>query len=361
MPDGLAETPLPSSSARHRTAARAHPRLWLDPAGVAAFASALERNPDHCGFQKFLAASVQPFIDRPIHAEPAPYPGGKRTAVLWRQIYIDCQEVVYAIRHLAIAGRLHGDKVLLDRAKAWLLAVASWDLTGTTSRAYNDEAAFRVVNALAWGYDWLHDDLSAGEREIVRSALTARTRDLAAHIIGHARIHVFPYDSHAVRFLSAALIPACIALLHDDANDDANDDGRDGPRGWLDYTVEYLFSLYSPWGGSDGGWAEGPHYWTLGLAYLLDAADLMKAYLGIDLLARPFFRKTALFPMYTKAPGTRRVSFGDDSTMGDPPSLKVGSNVRRLARIMDEPARGHAMWYFDEFEAPRPRHGAAVL
>ena len=345
IPERLKPCPLPSSEVRFANAARSHPRLWLGAVAAKAFATALQTNPDHCGFATFFERSVQRFIAMPIHPEVTPYDNGVRTAVRWRAIYIECQEVLYAIRHLAIAGRLQGKPELTARAKEWLLSVAAWDPKGTTSRSYNDEAAFRIANALAWGYDWLYDDLSVQERKTVRDALLVRTRDLAEHIIEHARIHIFPYDSHAVRFLSAAMIPCCIALLHDVESDET-----DGPRAWLDYTVEYLFSIYSPWGGRDGGWAEGPHYWTLGLAYLLDAAELMQGYLGVDLLARPFFQATARFPIYTKPPGARRVSFGDDSTMGDLPSLKVGSNVRRLARVLEQPLAGHAIWYDEELK-----------
>lgn len=347
VPEGLPITaPLPSSSDRLSGASKAHPRLWLGRDAAQKFAADLKVNPNHCSFSKFFDHGVKPFIEKPITREPAPYPDNKKVATLWRKIYIDCQEMLYGVRHLAIAGRLLDDKARIAKSKDWLLAAASWDPAGTSSRAYNDEAAFRIASALAWGYDWLYDDLSVDERALVHGVLMARTRDLATHVFDHARIHVFPYDSHAVRFLSAALIPCCIALLHEGSEADQRD-----AQGWLDQTVEYLFSIYTPWGGEDGGWAEGPHYWTLGLAYLLDAAGLMKNYLGVDLLARPFFQKTLDFPLYTKGPGARRVSFGDDSTMGDLPSLKVGYNVRRLAVAT---SNGWGQWYFEQLKRDDP-------
>jgi hypothetical protein len=341
VPAGLDHAPLPCSAARAKKADGSHPRLWLNSAKVSAFVDALKDNPDHCGFRNFYERSVKPWVDRPIIAEPAPYPDNKRIASLWRQMYIDCQEVIYAIRHLAIAGRLLEDERILERAKEWLLSVASWDVLGTTSRAYNDEAAFRIANALAWGYDWLYDRLDTQERAIVRTALLARTREIADHVIGHARIHIFPYDSHAVRALSAALTPCCIALLDDE--EEAHD--------WLDYTVEYLFNIYAPWGAKDGGWAEGPHYWTTGMAYLLEAAGLIRSYYGIDLLERAFFRATGDFPLYTKAPGVRRTCFGDDSTMGDPPSLKTGYNMRHFAGATGNP---YYQWYFEQVKRDDP-------
>ncbi|ALA16874.1 MULTISPECIES: DUF4962 domain-containing protein [unclassified Chelatococcus] len=332
--EGLPQTPLPRAGDRYRGVDMSHPRLWLRPEEVAAFRQALAADPDHCGWSRFHASSVAPWMMREIIAEPSPYPDNVRVAGLWRQMYIDCQEVIYAIRHLAIAGRVTGDEALTARAREWLLAIASWDPAGTTSRAYNDEAAFRVVTALAWGYDWLHDGLSEDERAEVRAVLLQRTREIADHVMRHARITVFPYDSHAVRALSAALAAACIALLDEEPE----------AQVWLDYTVDFLFTLYSPWGGADGGWAEGPHYWTTGLAYLIDAANLIRKFLGLDLYRRPFFQRTGDFPLYTKAPDTRRACFGDDSTLGDLPSLKVGYNMRQFAGVT---GNGHYQWYFE--------------
>jgi hypothetical protein len=206
-----------------------------------------------------------------------------------------------------------------------------------TSRAYTDEWAYRVCNALAWGYDWLHDDLSEEERTTVRAALLERTRDIAEHAILNAKIHLFPYDSHAVRSVSLVIVPACIALLGDDEDDEA--------RNWLNYCIEFLSTVYSPWGDSDGGWAEGTHYWMMGIAYLIDAANRLKSYMGLDLYKRPFFQNTGDFPLYCKAPNTRRATMGDDSTMGDLPCVKTGLNLRQFAGAT---GNGAYQWYCDE-------------
>lgn len=322
-------------------AGRDHPRLWLDNKGVAGFRKSLARDPSYCSWDVFFEKSVGPWMDREIMAEPKGYPGHKRTAPIWRQTYVDCQELIYAIRHLAIGGRVTGDAAMLARAKEWLLAAAAWDPAGTTSRGYTDEWAFRVNLALAWGYDWLHDELSDDERSTVRTALLTRTRELADHIIKHAKIHVFPFDSHAVRAVSAVLVPASIALL-----DDAPE-----AEGWLNYAMEFLATVYSPWGDSDGGWAEGPHYWMTGMAYLIEAANLLRNYTGFDLYKRPFLLKTGDFPLFTKAPDTRRATFGDDSTMGDLPCLKLGYNLRQFAGVT---GNGAYQWYYDEIKRNDP-------
>ncbi len=341
LTDGLPETPVPALATRFSKTETAHPRLWLNGSKLDAFRDAVSKDPTHCTWDMFLEKSVLPWMSRDVMTEPAGYPDHKRTAPIWRQTYIDCQELIYAIRHLAIAGHVTRDPEMLERAKTWLLEAASWDPTGTTSRAYTDEWAFRVNVALAWGYDWLFDQLTEDERATVRTALLIRTRETAGHIIKHAKIHLFPYDSHAVRAVSAVLVPASIALLHDEP--EAED--------WLNYAIDFLSTVYSPWGDADGGWAEGPHYWMTGMAYLIEAANLLRSYAGIDLYARPFFQETGNFPFYTKPPDTRRGTFGDDSTMGDLPCLKVGYNLRQYAGVT---GNGAFQWYFEEIKRNDP-------
>jgi len=337
----LPETPLPSRKTRFAHSNTDHPRLWMNKERIADFTHKLAKDPTHCTWDVFYKKSVLPWLDREVMKEPAGYPDHKRVAGIWRQTYIDLQELIYATRHLALGGVITNDAALTLRAKQWLLEAASWNPSGTTSRSYTDEWAFRVNSALAWGYDWLYNELTIEERDQVRTALLIRTRETADHIIKHANIQLFPFDSHAVRAVSAVLIPAAIALLEDEPEAEA----------WLNYAIEFLSTVYSPWGDAQGGWAEGPHYWMTGMAYLIDAVNLLKSYTGIDLYQRPFFQKTGDFPLFTKSPDTRRATFGDDSTMGDLPSLKIGYNLRQFAGVT---GNGAYQWYYDEIKRNDP-------
>lgn len=331
---GLPETPLPARAARHLNVRADHPRLWLNPDRLATFRAKVSKDSGTSSWDVFLRNSVIPWMERDIMHEPAGYPGGERSARVWRQTYIACQELIYAIRHLAVGARVSGDRAMLDRARAWLLAAASWDPDGATSHAYCDEWAFRVTVALAWGYDWLHEALDESDRQAVLAALLARTRQVAEHVIQRARPHLHPYDSHAVRAVPSVLVPACIAM-HGEAPE---------TRDWLDYAIEFLATVHSPWGDEDGGWAEGPHYWMTGMAAFTEAANLLRNHLGIDLYRRPFLQKTADFPLFTKAPRTRRGTFGDDSTIGDEVCLKIGQLAGQFASVT---GNGVYQWYSD--------------
>ncbi|MCR8633559.1 DUF4962 domain-containing protein [Paenibacillus radicis (ex Xue et al. 2023)] len=336
--EGLPETPLAGRGVRYAQAGKEHPRLWLQASELPDFRRKVRENPVSVGWEAFYERSVKPWIERDLIAEPQPYPNNKRVASLWRQMYIDCQEALYAVRHLSVAGVVLEDQSLIDRAKTWLLHITSWEVNGTTSRDYNDEASFRITGALAWGYDWLYNELSHEERELVRGNLLLRSEQIAFHVIERSKIHHVPFDSHAVRSLSSVLVPGCIAMLGEEEKAEQ----------WLNYTLEYYACLYSPWGGIDGGWAEGPMYWTTGMAFVTEAINLLKKYTGVDFYQRPFFQKTGDYPLYCFSPDTLRASFGDQSTLGDPVSLKTGFNIRQFAGIT---GNGLYQWYFEQTKA----------
>lgn len=331
----LPETPLPGREERYSQAEMGHPRLWLNQSGLKQFQEEVKKNREYCGFQKFYEESVSNYIDKPFIAEPEPYPNHKRVVDIWRKNYTICQEAMYYVRCLSVAGRILEDEKLINQAKDCLLQLAAWDVHGTTSREYNDECSFRVVYGLAFGYDWLYEYLSESERETVRNSLFVRTEEVAKHVLVNSRIHFSLYDSHAVRSLSSVLTPCCMALLGE----------RKEAKDWLDYTIEYFSVIYTPWGGMDGGWAEGPMYWTTGMAYVIDAMNLIKSYLGIDLYKRPFFQKTGDFPLYCNPVDTYRACFGDQSNIGKYPGHKTAFNMRQFGGAAANP---WYQWYYEK-------------
>lgn len=335
VPEDLPQTPLPSRADRYSNISVARPRLWLTESEVEKFRSEIKDDHNQCNFSDFYKNSVEKYLTLPLIEEPKPYPNHQRTAKLWREMYVDCQEALYAIRHLSIAGVVLNDEQLIEKAKAWILHISSWDVDGPTARDYNDEAAFRVAGALAWGYDWLNPHLSTDEKELIKEKLYIRTKQVAFHVIERSKIHQVPYDSHAVRSLSSVLIPCSISLFDDVPE----------AREWLDYTLEYFSGLYTPWGGEDGGWAEGPHYWMMGMAYVIDAMNLIRKFNGYNLYDRPFFQNTGNFPLFVYPPHTNRASFGDQANLGEMPGLKLGFNIRQFAGITGNP---YYQWYYEQ-------------
>jgi hypothetical protein len=168
-----------------------------------------------------------------------------------------------------------------------------------------------------------------------------RLQEVAEHVLDHARIHLFPYDSHAVRAVGMVLVPGCIALLGEEPK----------AQQWLEFAIAYYDTLYSPWGGADGGWAEGPHYWTTAMAYYMEAAALLRKFCRHDVLQRAHPQATGDFPLYTKAPDVQRGTFCDDPTLGETVSLKVGQLMTQFASVTGQ---GEYAWYDQQVIARDP-------
>ncbi len=331
---GLPETPMPYADVRFENSDLAHPRLWLCGDRLAKFKAAVKADITHCNFDKFIEGAVKRYAGTPLLKEPARYPGDVRTRPLWRRSYQDCQEVFNRVRFLAVAGVVTDNEEWINEGIEVLVDLASWDPLGSTKRSYNDEAAFRVVGALCWGYDWLYNHMNEEQKAKVLESLVIRTKEVITHVFHDSKIQYALFDSHAVRSVSSVLVPCGIVLYND--HDEAAD--------WVNCAVDYVNVLYTPWGGKDGGWAEGGMYHTTGLAFLIDALNLLKNFTGIDIFKRPFFQKTADFTLYCWPHDAYRTSFGDQSNIGEKPILKAGFNARALA---GNTGNAENQWYCD--------------
>ncbi len=339
-PDAV-QTPLRERKNRYQ-AIGGHPRIWLQEKDV----ERLKQEKDdrlHQEWNLFITHGVTEWLTRPVHKQPNFYKDNKRVISVWRKMYMDCQEALYAVQHCAVAYRVTGEEQYLEVAKKWLLAIAEWNTQGATARSYNDEAAFRITTALAWGYDWLYETLLPEERAQVKAALLVRGRELFRYVTQDIKIHIKLLDSHGVRSLSMTLIPAALALFGEEPEAEE----------WLNYTIEYFYTLFTPWGGEDGGWAEGCTYWQTGVTFFAQALCLIKKATGLDIFKRPFFQNTGDFPLYACGQDTRFMGFGDMSDLGEFPGLKAGYTMRILSAVSHSPNAGFYAWYFAQAKARR--------
>jgi len=319
------------------------PRLLVQGKDLADFKANIKKDASYCMFDDFFNNSTKKFFDTAPLEEPKPYPEetvGQASLWRphWRTMYVDCQMAMNATRNLSIAGILNDDEALIAKAKAWTLKLASYDPDGVTSRGYNDEAAFRVIAAMAWGYDWLNAHFTDEERETVKQALVVRLDEIMHHLKVTVDLLANPLNSHGVRSISSAVVPTCIALFHD----------HEPAREYLAYAVEYYAIYYPPWGGEDGGWAEGPDYWNTQMAFLGEAFDLLKSYADVNLFNKTFYQNTGDFPLYCMPVHSKRASFCDQSSIGDFPGIKLGYNIKHFAGVNQKP---EYVWYYNQLKA----------
>ncbi|GAM77910.1 oligo alginate lyase [Vibrio ishigakensis] len=187
------------------------PRLLVQGKDLADFRAKVQADESYCMFDDFFNNSTKKFLDTAPYEEPQAYPEetvGKASLwrPYWRQMYVDCQMALNATRNLSIAGIVKEDEELIAKAKAWTLKLSTYDPEGVTSRGYNDEAAFRVIAAMAWGYDWLNAHFTDEERQQVQDALIERLDEIMHHLRVTVDLLNNPLNSHGVRSISSAII-----------------------------------------------------------------------------------------------------------------------------------------------------------
>ena len=80
---------------------------------------------------------------------------------------------------------------------------------------------------------------------------------------------------------------------------------------WLGYALRVYGGIFPHYGGTDGGWAEGPFYATSYIRWYLPFFSAVERYTGKSLFARPFYRNLTRFLLAFCDPSRENHPFGD--------------------------------------------------
>ena len=329
-----------------------HPRTWVVSGRHEAFRDYCTTGEGAAMFARIKEDFDRDFRDWETPAEPDTYGDPdprKRTSDKvdkWRA----AQDTTGLIAKVAEAATLiwlvTGEDAYLETARGILLATAGWSLDGVSSIHYNDEAHFRLWRKLPLVYDQIRGELTDEEKKRVLSHFRVRGRQSVESIrasgIGNVRrnsIEVKP-SSHPVRFMPMTGLAGL--ALWDDLPEDA--------PGWWALSRTFYDDQFTPWGGDDGGWAEGPAYWR-GVIEHASFEDARLALRDPGAYANPFWRNTGYFPLYF-VPPYRATAFGDTPVAGKF-NLEPGMAhfIRHLARVFND---GALAAYADLYADPRP-------
>lgn len=243
----------------------------------------------------------------------------------------------FAFSYLMTGNEAHGEE-----AKRRILHFFSWDPEGSTAYASNDEPAMWVMMRGVRAYDWTCGLFERSERKLVEDAMRVRAEQFYNHLRYRRRFHTNPYESHAGRTLGF-LGEAAIAFAHE----------WDEAPAYLDYVNTLFWNVYPAWGHEDGGWHEGPGYYTAYMSFALHYAAALKEAAGLNLMAKPFFQNTPDFLLYTNPPYARISPFGDGES---------GASGRSRGRVMywfsSLLGNPYARWYAVEAGADK---GTGIL
>jgi len=308
-----------------RAVAKPHPRAMPD--AVTAQAMIEQRQ---AGLAQLYAR-----VDAGLAAPLAPEPSGLPQDVVWAS-HEECLRTLEA----ALAWLATWREEYFAEALRHALNLAAWDPAGSTSYAAADQASREIAWTLALAYDWLHARLDANQRGLLLAPILARGADMYNDVIGaRARVATYPYDSHGNTTLTALAL-VCVLVA------------GDIPEAYngLAKTLPLALHWTSPWGGEDGGYANGTAYsnWDVGARLLPWYA--LRWTVGVDIAQKAWVRNYARFLAYFVPPGSPTGEFGDGAELTLDPRF-WGSLGKAYAAFSPSPL---ARWYAAQLPGADP-------
>ena len=234
-----------------------------------------------------------------------PRPPLERVLTGRRMLFVS-REVLSRVLTLATAYRVTEDQRFFERARIELLQAAGF-LDWNPSH-FLDTA--EMTMALAIGYDWLFQELSAADRTTLRDAivekgLKAGTGPAEANTITYWKLK----DNNWVQVCFGGMVGGALAVAEDEP---------DLAASFLRETFSHIhqsLDAYSP----DGAYPEGPGYWTFGTHYSVMLISMLQSSVGTawNLDNYPGFQSSAVYMNEVIGPTERQFNYSDGSEKRD--------------------------------------------
>jgi len=276
-------------------------------------------------FAKLKADLDAKYLDLPFPAEPVTYGDptpSRRTSDMadkWRAVQDTCGVISGIAEAAALCWIVTGEEKYLAKAKDFLLRSTTWHFApdwksgpviGATDIYYNDEAHFRLWRKLPLVYDQLREHFTPDEKAAILAHFKERGTRSVEWIEKEGNISKITRNSiaadlssHPVRFMPMTGLTAL--ALWDDLPE---------AREWWEFAHKFYSEQFPPFGGDDGGWAEGSAYWR----GTFEHAAFQDALLAIGdpaAYSDQFWKNSPLFALYSVQPYLH-TTFGDASNAG---------------------------------------------
>jgi hypothetical protein len=227
----------------------------------------------------------------------------------------------------ALMWRLKGESVYLTEALRRGDELAALNPAGPTSYVNQDQATRQIAWGLAKTIDLLAGSLDATRKARWLGSIKARTTEMYNNLAGdNGRLDQYPFDSHGNTSLVFLVLISTLTL-------------GDIPEAqtWFDFSFRAYALSPNPWGGPEGGYANGTAYAEYAAGYLLALWDPLTHASGVNFFGKPWTLGFLDFAMEFIPPGARTHAFGDAGETKPDPRV-----FRAFASRMWSP---RAAWY----------------
>ncbi|OGV73462.1 MAG: hypothetical protein A3K19_28740 [Lentisphaerae bacterium RIFOXYB12_FULL_65_16] len=335
VPADAPVVPFPDIPALAQRLNGVHPRIMVPPGGL----EELRRQ----ALAKFgsdwsdaVRKNAEAMSAKPLLPEPEFLPDTKdptRTEK-YQKTFQTTRPFFRDMANLAQDYLLSGNELAGQEAKRRFLHIMAWDPKGSTRLNHNDEVGTEVIRFGPTVLDRIRPLLSDDEMRRAVDCLLIRMQEMRERW-RQRPFEKHPYESHNMMYYLPDLFEASLALVGDAAVEEM-----------VTYTMLQLWSpYYPPCGGADGGWYEGPAYWTWAVRDFCRVYRLAELMTGLPAHRRSNLAKAAAYKLYDNPPYFRMSPFGD----GQEGAAIGGETMACLAALYADP---YAKWYA-EFQKVR--------
>jgi hypothetical protein len=269
----------------------AHPRLLLKAGEEALIQSLINTSPEHKKSHDYIIKTADEFLTAPAIVKPA-----NATRVL-----AEARKAVEEIFYLSYAFRMTGQTKYLTQGEKVINDVCNWDNWITYSLDTSE-----MTFAVALGYDWLFNNLSAATKQ------KAREKILNYGFLTQKTKPFWDYTSNWNQVCIGALSCSAIAIYGDGTTQ-------------MDSEASYIMNRIlvknpnSMNTYNDGNYPEGPMYWSYGTTYEVVMLSALEGIYGQNheginrLIASPGFLESAEFMQYVTGPTSYYYNYSDST------------------------------------------------
>jgi hypothetical protein len=272
-----------------------HPRLLASRADFAAIKARIGADATLSRWHADVRNDAEGIFSQPLPTYDKP--DGIRLLATSRRVL----ERIYT---LGMMFRLSGDRRYAERAWAELDAAARFPDWNPSH--FLDVA--EMSHGFAIGYDWLHDVWTPAQREALIGAIVGKGLEPGLAAYAGSKEGWWAKNSNNWNLVcNGGLGMAALAV------------GKERPELAADVLGKALNSLrdadainsFAP----DGGWVEGPGYWSYASRYLFTLLAGLRSALGTDfgLSNTPGLAEAGRFPIYVTGPANKTFNFADGS------------------------------------------------
>jgi len=274
-----------------RTLDKTHPRLMLKDADLRKLKVRCKSDK---ALQKCVADTIK-YADSCLKKRPLVY---KKIGPRLLNVSRDCLRRTYA---LSLAWRWTGKKQYADQAIKNIVTVCTFKNWNPSH--FLDTA--EMSHAVAIGYDWLYSQIDEPTRKKIRAGLIRN--GMEPGMAGYRKRAWWSRSSHNWnQVCNSGMTIGALAIADTDPK---------YAREIIPEAVKLLPRAVKTYG-PDGGWSEGPGYWSYATRYTAYGLAAMDSALGTDfgLSKIPGLSEAGLFPVYTTGPTGMYVNFADSGT-----------------------------------------------